>query len=87
MSAKDGGPAFPAKNYAIPDYLRAEHVFELQATRGMTLRDYFAAKALTGLIGRVWAEEHGKVPAYLFDTWAKAAYITADAMLAAREAK
>ena len=46
---------------------------------GMTLRDYFAAKALQGLIEHGWNtmndEEH-----------AKTAYQIADAMLKAREA-
>lgn len=45
------------------------------------LRDYFAAKALPGLIGRGW-EAEGKL---LIDTWAFNAYIMADAILEARK--
>jgi hypothetical protein len=49
---------------------------------GMTLRDYFAAKAMQGLMGRAW----GEIPAEeLFKTWATSAYAMADAMLKARE--
>lgn len=70
-----GGPAFPFEggdsNMRAPD-------------TGMTLRDYFAAKALTGLIGRSWQDDTGHVPADVFDRWAKASYLVADAMIAAR---
>jgi len=52
-------------------------------TQGMTLRDYFAAKAIQGLMGRVW----GDLPTdELFAVWSKSAYAMADAMLKAREA-
>jgi hypothetical protein len=64
-----GGPAFPTTLY--------DHGGE---SDGMTLRDYFAAKAL--LAG--WAAN--KSPAYDDDTRAKYAYALADAMLKAREA-
>lgn len=46
---------------------------------GMTLRDYFAAKALHGMVGRPWS---GFAK---FNTHALNAYLYADAMLAARE--
>lgn len=46
---------------------------------GMTLRDYFAAAALTGLL----ASSTGDQP----ENFAKGAYLMADAMLAAREDK
>ena len=60
------------------------------AHAGMTLRDYFAAKAMQGLMAGRWkADMHG-VPydAYRADAdeWAKSAYHFADAMLEAREA-
>lgn len=64
----DGGPAFPFIDSASP----LEH-------SGMTLRDYFAAKAL--LAG--WAAN--KPPAYDDETRAKYAYELADAMLKARK--
>lgn len=68
MSApKSGGPAFPNES----------HIYSEQRT-GMTLRDYFAAKAMQGICSHS-------------DTWgcgisdiAAQAYSVADAMLAAR---
>jgi hypothetical protein len=72
-----GGPAFPvtSDNYANPN------------SEGMTLRDYFAAKAMQGLMGRSWADAStGKFPENLHAVWATAAYQMADAMLKAREA-
>ena len=56
-------------------------------SEGMTLRDYFAAKAMQGLMGRSWADaKTGKFPENLHAVWATAAYQMADAMLKAREA-
>jgi hypothetical protein len=62
---KDGGPAFPASPMDC---------------NGMSLRDYFAAQALTALLGtRPWDEQ----PTALY--FAEVAYDVADAMLKARE--
>lgn len=72
MSNNTGGPAFPV----VYDHSKAD---VRQVYGGMTLRDYFAAKAL--LAG--WAAN--KSPAYDDDTRAKYAYALADAMLKARE--
>jgi hypothetical protein len=72
----DGGPAFPSSEWDA-EY---ERTF---MTGGMTLRDYFAAKAMQGLMGRVWGE---LPPEELFKTWATSAYAVADDMLKAREA-
>jgi hypothetical protein len=61
--------------------------FPVHGLPGMTLRDYFAAKAMQGLMGRSWANTAtGKFPENLHDIWATAAYQMADAMLKAREA-
>ena len=68
MSNNSGGPAFPVLDYITPDRM----AFSAQ---GMTLRDYFAAKALIG-----WRESSGTT--YAQD--AEAAYAMADAMLAER---
>lgn len=66
MSTKDnGGPAFPAHHF---DLAENEH--------GMTLRDYFAAKAMPEIYGRV--KDGG------FDRVAKLSYECADAMMKAR---
>jgi hypothetical protein len=64
MNKETGGPAFPFKG-AIND------------SSGMTLRDYFAAKAMTAIIGE---DRYGGM-----DATATYAYRMADAMLKARE--
>jgi hypothetical protein len=58
---KTGGPAFP--------------LFAATGYTGMTLRDYFAAKAMQALAQK----------GNYFDATAKQAYMIADAMLKARE--
>lgn len=60
MSKETGGPAFPRTGWPNET--------------GMTLRDYFAAKAMQAL-----------VQGNYFDVTAKQAYEMADAMLKARE--
>ena len=72
-----GGPAFP-----VPSLIHNGHV-----SHGMTLRDYFAAKAMQGLIAH---EERAKPLASCnlgdFDVRvAVCAYRYADAMLKARK--
>ena len=76
-NANTGGPAFPHHFQAGRDMV---HECE-----GMTLRDYFAAKAMQGLMGRSWADTSGKFPENLHDVWATAAYQMADAMLKVRK--
>ena len=77
MSApiNNGGPAFPQENDAT-------------GSMGMTLRDYFAAKAMQGII-----EKYGSNPPYFDEDGgddgpdqeiARWAYELADAMLRAR---
>ena len=68
MSRDTGGPAFP-------------HITE-DVRDGMTLRDYFAAKAMQGLVERRGGAELGSREK---DAVAEEAYILADAMLKARE--
>jgi hypothetical protein len=67
----NGGPAFPVSCAADGTPLRASY----QDTDGMSLRDWFAGQALTG------------VQAPTAEGVAAAAYRVADAMLAAREGK
>jgi hypothetical protein len=73
-----GGPAFPAMHFDLGD---DEH--------GMTLRDYFAAKAMQGLISSAdWREavaEHTTNDMAATKFTALTAYEMADAMLKARE--
>ncbi len=69
-SIEDGGPAFPSHGSM------GEVTHE-----GMTLRDYFAAKAMQGCI----ASEYDV--SFTAKQWAKDAYNVADAMLEARRDK
>lgn len=66
MSEKDGGPAFPLTSD------------RLDMPRGMSLRDYFAAAALNGLLAA------GGGVTKSADGWAGTAYTLADAMLKER---
>lgn len=68
MSEKTGGPAFPSMRYEFGG-----------EDDGMTLRDYFAAKAMQGLIAC------GGVSDTTAKWIAEIAYCYADAMLAERE--
>lgn len=70
----DGGPAFPA-----PEAGR-QHFSDPAAYIGMSLRDYFAAKAVQGLLAQSMGTAFGSDPIYA----AQHAYTTADAMLKER---
>ena len=67
------------KFYAFP-YQYQSGPTETTVCFGMTLRDYFAAKAMQGLIERGFTEFGNKASSY-----ANLAYEYADAMLKARE--
>ena len=79
MKTNDGGPAFPLTQGNSHD--------------GMTLRDYFAAKAMAALIAEPQWEAGGaalvsrltKDIEAVIDCYAIGAYRLADAMLSARE--
>ena len=72
---EDGGPAFPTAEQRFPD-----GVLHTEATYGMTLRDYFAAKAMQGILASPTTDPTSDSLAI-----AKAAYEMADDMLKARE--
>lgn len=75
MSATDdGGPAFPVETLNL-DGERYLH-------NGMSLRDFFAAKAMLGIVSA--SGEYGGVD-YVESSVAKSAYLLADAMLKARK--
>jgi len=65
---KTGGPAFPSWSETGANF-----------TYGMTLRDYFAAKAMQGLLA---SEENGNLS---HTATAQLAYEQADAMMEARK--
>ncbi|MCL8097022.1 hypothetical protein P3S37_24685 [Enterobacter hormaechei] len=69
MSNKTGGPAFPELGNVGCNS-------DWQSESGMTLRDYFAAKAMQAMIAA--HEPQGAIPGW--------AYEMADEMLRAREA-
>jgi len=71
MSKETGGPAFPLSQHGTQTL--GMHI------TGMTLRDYFAAKAMQGIVSR------GVSDMKWIDTYATNAYKMADAMLKARE--
>ena len=66
----DGDPAFPQKEPLTSD------------CHGMSLRDYFAAKAMNGLLAQSMGTALGSEPKHA----AEYAYAMADAMLKARAA-
>lgn len=68
---KDGGPAFPVQR------LGSDGPPECEAHVGLSLRDYFAAAALTGVLANDWRSDDMKV-------LAEEAYEMAEAMLAER---
>jgi len=77
MSRDDGGPAFPgtAENY------------KYEGCAGMSIRDYFAAKAMQALLTRMNSGPGNPAAAErMTRESAEYAYATADAMLAARSA-
>ena len=61
-----GGPAFPVNTSTAPDF------------DGITIRDYFAAKAMQAMCGEVSRYDQ-------FKPFAKDAYKMADAMMEARK--
>lgn len=79
MSKNDGGPAFPTYNERQSG---ATGICDTRHHEGMSLRDYFAAKAMQGL----QANPHISKGAVLTHSEeARWAYEIADAMLAVRE--
>ena len=70
-----GGPAFPVTAELCQD-------LTIEEQRGMTLRDYFAAKAINAILNANMVNRLDMK----WETIAKEAYWCADAMLKAREA-
>ena len=70
MTKETGGPAFPRTAFDVNDYCG-------DGSEGMTLRDYFAARAMQGLMS-------GGTGGWALELLAETAYEMADAMLKAR---
>ena len=81
MSDKDdGGDAFPT----IKQFGESGEYWQEQGP-GMTLRDYFAAKALDGLMSGRWKADIHDIYTADACAWANSAYVFADAMIEARK--
>ena len=81
MSKETGGPAFPREDYQANGHERG---FERLGQEGMSLRDYFAAKAMQG-----WLASYGENDSHPVSNgneleFATMAYKLADAMIKAR---
>ncbi len=77
MSERDtGGPAFPTDNEAQTGNNTWHYT-------GMTLRDYFAAKAMAGMLAA--GDEPISIEPNVYAREAGVAYAIADAMLKARQ--
>ena len=83
---KTGGQAFPGgESYESVDPAgNSTRHSKAPYFKGMTIRDYFAAKAMQGFYASLIAEPESD-PDYFHENVAKAAYKQADAMLAERE--
>jgi len=80
MSNYNGGPAFPIlKKWQADEYGKAANTgYEASVIdEGMSLRDYFAAKAMQGYLNECYDMDH--------TSRARFSYDLADAMLKARQ--
>lgn len=80
MTKDTGGPAFPTQGY---DHGAAMNGIGVTVTdnEGMTLRDYFAAKAMQSIL----ISPDAQIRSAPDETHAQWAYLMADAMLAERD--
>jgi len=81
----DGGPAFPIQKEMLSTKIDEGHFSEIITIPGMSLRDYFAAKAMAALLcgGRdVNLPGEGSLSEIGLS---KMSYLYADAMLLAKE--
>ncbi len=77
----EGGPAFP---FTGQRYERDQDGQFKIKPQGMSLRDYFAAAALQGLLACPTLTSHPETPTEHMSEWS---FKYADAMIAAKEAK
>lgn len=87
---KDGGPAFPVADFDHQVFQPRDVPEVRRLLSGMTLRDYFAAKALVGILTMVAQGQHDTRDGFdpprktREEKLAADAYKLADAMLKAR---
>ena len=89
MSDKNGGLAFPGNVEVSQNLTTGETIINQWTSEGMTLRDYFAAKAMQAVV-QATSEPYFHDNELLIriqgqDQTANIAYTIADAMLKARE--
>lgn len=81
---ENGGQAFPRAGFVHPQYTctrREAADLSNGGNYGMTLRDYFAAKALQGIISKHGLDQKN----WMGFLYAKDAYLIADEMIKARK--
>jgi hypothetical protein len=81
----DGGSAFPETRDEFDSDIGEHGAYRVVSSGGMTLRDYFAAKAMQGFIASPRGLATGNATVSV-EEYADLAYKTADAMLSARSA-
>ena len=81
MEIENGGPAFPELYWSIPD---PDGPIRTMSEGGMTLRDYFAAKAVAGMFYPAIVDSLQGDHDLNCDQLAGYAYTMADALLAER---
>lgn len=80
---KTGGPAFPSLNAEMTGIdSDGNERWDTEPSGGMTLRDYFAAKAMQSFLINSPPKDYDSP----YSEWAEDAYQMADAMLEARNA-
>ena len=82
MTKDTGGPAFPVRLPVVGAIHACDEPVPTEIHAGMTMRDYFAAKAMQGMNARDGFDAGQASP----EQRATLAYIEADAMLKARQA-
>lgn len=90
MSINDGGPAFGqvVELRCVRVEMNGDTEWEPEAMTlgGLTVRDYFAAKAMQTILSRV-VEVDGSMTTHAIEAATDGAYFVADAMIRAREQK
>lgn len=87
MSKETGGYAFPIPNADFQTFQPSTIDEYKRIQSGMTLRDYFAAKAMQGWLASYPENEQHPVVTHHENMVAELSYLMADAMLKARDSQ
>ena len=74
---KDGGPAFPAPDFAVKDSIGTDAIMRLKNLQGMTMRQWYKGMALQGMLAAETGDDRLEP-----DQYAAEAGRMADAMIA-----